>query len=242
MPEDVYRLSNDRVLDPPRNFLGKLKHLGPGFILSASIVGSGELIATTNFGAEAGFVCLWVIILSCVVKVTLQLEFGKHAIYSGKTTIGAFNDLPGPKLGKASWSIWAWLLAMTLKFLQVGGIIGLVAMVCQTLLPIAPESAQLGRVVWTIVAGLVVAFLIARGRYTLIERTFLHRSSADQTGNSAQTFDSLKIVFHTKSDEFIPIFARARRYVRFAGAFAAVCRNSLDRNLQNESVKPFIGN
>lgn len=170
MAENVYELSADRVLEPPTTFKGKLRHLGPGFILSASIVGSGELIATTNFGAEAGFVCLWIIILSCLVKVALQLEFGKHAIYSGKTTMGAFNDLPGPKFGKASWSIWAWLFAMSLKFLQVGGIIGLVAMAMNTLIPIGPEGEKIGVIFWTVAAGLSVAFLISRGRYALIER------------------------------------------------------------------------
>lgn len=173
MAENVYQLSADRVQDPPSTFSGKLRHLGPGFILSASIVGSGELIATTNFGAEAGFVCMWVIIFSCIVKVALQLEFGKHAIYTGKTTIDAFNDLPGPKFGRASWSIWSWLLAMTLKFLQVGGIIGLVAVVLNTIAPLGAAGSRTGVVIWTIVSGIVVAVLIARGRYTIIERTCL---------------------------------------------------------------------
>ncbi len=150
MAENPYELSPDRVVEPPRSFGGMLRFLGPGFILSASIVGSGELIATTNFGAEAGFVCMWVIIFSCVVKVALQLEFGKHAIYSGKTTMDAFNELPGPRIGKANWSIWSWLLGMTLKFLQVGGIIGLVAIVMQTVLPIGSEEGRFGLTLWTI--------------------------------------------------------------------------------------------
>src|SRR5690606_35243160 len=112
-----------------------MKHLGPGFILSASIVGSGELISTTLLGAEAGFVTLWVVLVSCLVKVTVQLEFGKHAIYSGETTFTAFNQLPGGKIGRANWSIWTWLLLMGLKFLQVGGIIGGVAIILLMVFP-----------------------------------------------------------------------------------------------------------
>ena len=80
--EDPYVISGARVKDPPQNFSGILKHLGPGFILSAAVVGSGELIATTSLGAKAGFVMFWIIILSCLVKVTLQLEWGKHVIHS----------------------------------------------------------------------------------------------------------------------------------------------------------------
>ena len=90
--ENPYQLSADKAIDPPKNFAGTFRFLGPGFILSASIVGSGELIATTILGAKAGFVCLWVVIFSCLVKVAVQLEFGKYAIYSGKTTMEAFNS------------------------------------------------------------------------------------------------------------------------------------------------------
>ena len=69
------------MLAPPKTFIQRLKYLGPGFILSAAIVGSGELIATTALGAKAGFITFWVVLVSCLVKVTLQLEFGKNAIY-----------------------------------------------------------------------------------------------------------------------------------------------------------------
>ena len=37
---------------------------GPGMILAGSIVGSGELIATTRTGAEAHFDFLWLIIIA----------------------------------------------------------------------------------------------------------------------------------------------------------------------------------
>ncbi|NET32603.1 MAG: divalent metal cation transporter, partial [Cyanothece sp. SIO1E1] len=74
---------------PPVRFRDKLKYLGPGFVLSASIVGSGELIATTTLGAQAGFITFWVIIISCLVKVAVQLEFGRHTIMTGETAMQA---------------------------------------------------------------------------------------------------------------------------------------------------------
>ncbi len=58
-------------LDPPRGFFASLKYLGPGLILSAAIVGSGELIATTTLGAKAGFAVLWVILLACFLKIAV---------------------------------------------------------------------------------------------------------------------------------------------------------------------------
>ena len=94
MSDNPYQLSADSVLEPPTTLAGSLRHLAPGLILSASIVGSGELIATTVVGAKAGFVTLWVILVSCLVKVAIQLEFGRHTIATGETTMQALNRLP----------------------------------------------------------------------------------------------------------------------------------------------------
>ena len=66
-------LSADFV-EPPRRLLSVARRLGPGLIVAGSIVGSGELIATTKVGAEAGFVLLWLILVGCVIKVFTQVE------------------------------------------------------------------------------------------------------------------------------------------------------------------------
>ena len=164
MSSDPYYLSQDSILEPPVSILGRLKHLGPGLILSASIVGSGELIATTTLGAQAGFITFWVIIVSCLVKVAVQIEFGKHTILTGETAMMAFNKLPGPKLGKANWSVWTVLVIMTVKFLQVGGIIGGVAIILHMVAP------QLTLFLWSFLVAIAVALLVFRGYYTFIQQ------------------------------------------------------------------------
>lgn len=167
MPADSYTLDRSLVAEPPGGFAGMLRYLGPGFILSASIVGSGELIATTALGAEAGFVALWVIIVSCLVKVFVQLEFGKHAIHSGETTFEALNQLPGPRIGKGSWATWLWLLMMLIKPLQVGGIIGGVGLILNIIFPSVPVWA------WVCLAAPTVSLMIFRGNYGFIEKLSL---------------------------------------------------------------------
>lgn len=152
------------VLPPPSGWAERMRYLGPGFILSASIVGSGELIATTRLGAEAGFVTFWVILVSCLVKVAVQLEFGKHAIATGESTMEALNRLPGPRLGRANWSIWTWLLLMVAKLLQVGGIVGGAALVLQIAVPGVPVA------VWCYGLAVLAALMIYRGHYLPIER------------------------------------------------------------------------
>ncbi|MCE6990548.1 Nramp family divalent metal transporter [Dyadobacter sp. CY323] len=153
-----------KILTPPTTFLGRIRYLGPGFILSAAIVGSGELIATTALGAKAGFVMFWIIILSCLVKVALQLEFGKNAIYTGTFIMHNFNNLPGLRFGKSHWSIWLWLSLQGLKLLQVGGIVGGVAIVLNMAWPGISVN------VWAIISVLVTSFWVYRGNYGPIEK------------------------------------------------------------------------
>src|SRR6186997_1948310 len=93
----------------PVDFFGILKQLGPGLIISAVIVGSGELIVTPKLGAEEGFKLLWFIILGCVLKVFVQIELGRYAITRGRTTLEALNTLPGPRI-LVSWVLWLWLV------------------------------------------------------------------------------------------------------------------------------------
>ena len=91
-----------------RVVFGILRHVGPGIIITASIVGSGELIATTKLGAEVGYTLLWFIVLGCVVKLFLQVELGRYAVCSGATTLETLDIVPGPRL-IVSWVVWLWL-------------------------------------------------------------------------------------------------------------------------------------
>ena len=162
---DSYALDRSCIKEPPSSFLGRLRHLGPSLILTANIIGSGELIMTTTLGARAGFTALWVILISCLFKVTIQLEFGKYAISSGKTTMQAFNELPGPRWKGASWSIWTWLAIKGFQTIQYGGIVGGVALVMKLAFP----GTALW--LWVALASLATTLLVFRGRYAQVERT-----------------------------------------------------------------------
>ena len=164
MKKDPYLISEETIKEPPATLVGKLKFLGPGFILSASIVGSGELIATTVLGAKAGFAALWIIIVSCLVKVAVQLEFGKHTILTGETVMQAFNKLPGPRLGKGRWPVWIIFIFISLKIIQVGGMLGGAVLVLSKLFP------GLSIIFWALIVAVAVAALIYRGNYSVVEK------------------------------------------------------------------------
>ena len=112
----------DAVMAPPQTILGILGQLGPGLIIAGAIVGSGELIATTKTGAQAGFWLLWLIIIGCVIKVFVQVEFGRYAISSGETTMAALNEVPGPRW-RVNWILWYWLVMFVMSLAQLGGIV-----------------------------------------------------------------------------------------------------------------------
>ena len=167
--KDPYLLDKNSIAPAPDNFRQKLKYLGPGFILSASVVGSGELIATTSLGAKAGFVTLWVILVSCLVKIVLQLEFGRQTITRGVTAMNMMNEMPGPRFGKrnVSWAVWSWLALWIFKPLQLGGIIGGVAIILNIAVP------ALSIAVWTILVAFVVITVMLFGFYEVIEKISL---------------------------------------------------------------------
>ena len=111
------------IRTPPRRFGAILRQLGPGMIIAGSIVGSGELIATTKVGAEAGFWLLWLILIGCVIKVFCQIEFGRYTITWAETPLEALNRLPGPRF-RVNWVLWYWAIMTLLIVTQQGGIVG----------------------------------------------------------------------------------------------------------------------
>ncbi|HMJ69445.1 MAG TPA: Nramp family divalent metal transporter [Cyclobacteriaceae bacterium] len=163
MIHDPYVISEATIKEPPTTLLRRFKFLGPGFILSASIVGSGELIATTILGAKAGFVALWIIIISCLAKVAVQLEFGKHAVLTGERCMQAFSKVSGPR----RWAVWTLFILIALKVIQLGGMLGGTVVILNMLFPGIPITA------WAIITAFSVGLLIFNGRYGIIEKLSL---------------------------------------------------------------------
>ncbi len=136
-------LRDERGCDPgaTRTFLQAIRMIGPGIILAGTIVGSGELLLTTALGATTGFIFLWLILFSCVIKVFVQIEIGRYAISSGKPTLGALNAIGGPRFG-ANWLVWWWLFMMLATVFQLGAMTGTVGQSLNLAFPMAPKDVQ----------------------------------------------------------------------------------------------------
>jgi len=182
---DPYALPLDAIQEPPRSFFTAIRQIGPGLILAASIVGTGELINTTGLGAKAGFSLLWLILLSCVIKVFVQVELGRYAITHGKTSLAAFDTLPGPRLG-ASWICWLWLFMTLATQAQIAAMEGSVGQTAHMAFPEASKAvaSAAGRIVpgwegflssrqeyfWASLTTVAAIALLLSGGYKRLER------------------------------------------------------------------------
>jgi manganese transport protein len=182
---DLYSLPAEAIKEPPHTIGKAIRQIGPGLILAASIVGTGELINTTGLGAKAGFSLLWLIVLSCVIKVFVQVELGRYAITHGKTSLAAFDSLPGPRAG-VSWLCWLWLIMMLTTQAQIAAMEGTVGQAAHMAFPgaSAAVAGAAGRVVeswgpylasheeyfWAGVTTLAAILLLLSGGYRRLEK------------------------------------------------------------------------
>jgi Mn2+/Fe2+ NRAMP family transporter len=161
--KDPYAFHPEDVTEPPHGFWPILRKIGPGMILAASIVGSGELIATTTLGAQVGYVALWLILFSCFIKPVVQAEMGRFTIATGETGLQQFDSVPGPRW-KVNWIVWAWAFMVSMTLLQIGAMFGGVSQVMNMLFPAVPVNA------WVLAFYVLTLVLLLGGGYERIEK------------------------------------------------------------------------
>ncbi len=155
-------MTHNPGVDAPTRLLSTLRYVGPGLILTAGIVGTGELVLTPRVAAEHGFSLLWLIVLGCMVKVFVQIELGRQAVATGATTLQALDSLPGPR-ARVSWIMWIWLPVFIAMISVIGGILGGTAEVLRM------AGLDLPMPVLVIGLGAICSVLLGLGRYALIE-------------------------------------------------------------------------
>ncbi|MGH9839709.1 MAG: Nramp family divalent metal transporter [Blastocatellia bacterium] len=157
--------------EAPRDWRGVLSHIGPGIVVTGSVIGSGELISLPQRAASYGFALLWAVILSCVIKYWLQIEIGRYCLTRNLTTVQALNTLPGPKWRGTHIIPLLYLFGFLLSTVTLAGILtataGLLANVSQDLLP--NQKLLFDVRLWAVVTYVVTAALLYRGKYAALE-------------------------------------------------------------------------
>ena len=180
-------MNTEKPTSAPRGVTAILRQVGPGLIVTASIVGSGELIATPTLGARVGFTALWLIIVSCLIKVVVQMELGRFTISSGKTALEALDLVPGPRW-RVSWVVWAWMLMFVGVTFQSGGMIGGVGQVFNLAFPKVDVR------IWAVLVAVGTVVLLFGGRYRLVETS----STVMVVGFTFITLASATLLFWTE--------------------------------------------
>ncbi|NKB69827.1 MAG: hypothetical protein GKR89_22370 [Candidatus Latescibacteria bacterium] len=153
-----------KVRPAPRGVGGLLRNIGPGVVVSGSVVGSGELLVTTRMGAEVGFVFLWGVIVACLVKFFIQIELGRQALLYGNSTVQILDRVAGVRLLNTSWAAWLCIGGYFAVMIAIIGILGSVVGLMITLVPALPYE------VWAVLVFLALSLLLYRGLYDDLEK------------------------------------------------------------------------
>lgn len=167
---DHYTQPEGRIEDPPKTWIEAIRYLGPSVIISATIVGSGEIILTASLGAAVGYSMLWWVLFSCWSKSILQAELARYIVLSGDTYLRALNRIPGRISGPRkdfSWTIGLGLIGFATGLTGLGGLIGgaglALSMVVSEIQPLYAVGGL----------ALLAAVLLGTGHYQRIEKIML---------------------------------------------------------------------
>lgn len=134
------------------------QRFGPGFIVAATGVGAGDLIAAAVAGQQFGLAVLWVVFLGAVFKATLNEGVSRWQLATGTTLMeGWIHYLP-------RWVSWYFLAYLFFwGFLVASALISACGVAAHALLPFLPVPA------WAALHTCVGAALVWKGGYTIFE-------------------------------------------------------------------------
>lgn len=149
-----------------KGFFTKLKEIGPGAIVAASIVGPGTITTASQAGAGFGMALIWALVFSVLATMLLQEMSTRLGIITGKDLGTAFHEqFTNPILKFIAIAIVIAAIGIGNAAYETGNIIG-----GATGLAIITGSSIR---VWSIVLGLFVALLLWFGSYKVIEKFFV---------------------------------------------------------------------
>ncbi|MEM2735336.1 MAG: Nramp family divalent metal transporter [Candidatus Bathyarchaeia archaeon] len=103
-----------REIPPPPSgwdtLRGKVRWIGPGFIVSGLEVGTGELIVCSIAGAMYGAAFAWTILLSAIIKVTNNYLWAKYTIATGESPMRLF-----ARIRPFLWLVWLYMFSVVIS-------------------------------------------------------------------------------------------------------------------------------
>ena len=133
--------------------------LGPGFLVAATGVGAGDLIAASVVGHRFGLAVLWVVVLGALFKWVLNDGIARWQLATGTTLIEGWSR----KLPRAvGWYFMGFLVLWS--FLVAAALASACGVAARSLGPVLPVPA------WAAIHAVVGFALVWWGRYRTFER------------------------------------------------------------------------
>ncbi|WP_245837353.1 Nramp family divalent metal transporter [Virgibacillus phasianinus] len=158
MEEKIERLEPQGTPNnPPNNLKGKLKFVGPGFVVAATGVGAGDFVMASIAGTSFGLTLLWVIVVGAFIKFVLTEGIGRWYLASGKTILEGWH--------LAGWwaTIYFGAYLVLMGLIYGSAITGTCAMIMVAMFPGTSFS------LWAISSGIAGFLLVWFGRYQILE-------------------------------------------------------------------------
>ncbi len=133
--------------------------LGPGFLVAATGVGAGDLIAASVAGHRFGLGVLWVVVLGALFKWVLNDGISRWQLATGTTLIEGWTHRLPRFVG---WYFLGFLVLWS--FLVAAALASACGVAARSLWPVLPVPA------WAAVHALAGFALVWLGRYRLFER------------------------------------------------------------------------
>ena len=139
--------------------LRSLTLIGPGFVVAATGLGAGDLVAAAVSGARLGTQLLWAIAFGAIIKLALNEGLARWQLSSGKTLLAGWLEyLP-------RWIHYYFLVYLFIwAFLVGAALMAACGLAAHALMP------QLSVNSWASLHSLLAIVLVLFGRYSLFEQ------------------------------------------------------------------------
>ena len=143
----------------PSGLIGKLKLVGPGFVVAATGVGAGDMVTSLVAGTQFGATFMWAIVLGVLIKLALVEGMGRWYMATGQTIVQGWHSI-------SRWASGYFVVFLFIvMFFYGAAITSASALAVDAMFP-----GVLSVTGWAVIHGVVGFAVLLVGRYGFFER------------------------------------------------------------------------
>ena len=147
------------VGESPTGLRGKLKLVGPGFVIAATGVGAGDMVTSLVAGTQFGATFIWAIILGVLIKLALVEGMGRWYMATGQTIVQGWHSI-------SRWASGYFVVFLFIvMFFYGAAITSASALAVNAMFPGVLSVSG-----WAVIHGVVGFAILLVGRYGFFER------------------------------------------------------------------------